>query len=277
MSRHPKLLSHRLRGFGHPEHSKEALIAACRSGVPYLEIDTRASASGTLYAHHDPHIHSATGQRIQFATTFDNDLPPMRPALLRLQELLEHFQANRQPHQTLCLDIKDYGFERTHLELIRSYELDNAVAYLSWCPQVLLRLRELNCRAPLILCHCNLLRFHALGRVFSFLCRNCISRLGHFVIIGSRHYQTSLDHLSHGYQHAYFTSHLPNDLIAALRHSGGGLCVSRHLLCRSLSMLCSTAELNLWTFTAPPQRHDRYLDDPALDVVFSDIAGQLIP
>src|SRR5271165_3623970 len=68
----PKLLSHRGRGFGYPEATVEAARAALRSGVRYLELDTRVDADGVIRARHGARIRTA------FGLTALHDLPAER-------------------------------------------------------------------------------------------------------------------------------------------------------------------------------------------------------
>lgn len=64
-----KLLSHRLRGFGLPDHSSSTLNRALRAPVPYLEEDARESRDRKIYLYHDPRTGRDLDARLRIAET----------------------------------------------------------------------------------------------------------------------------------------------------------------------------------------------------------------
>jgi len=272
---HHKLLTHRLRGFGAPEHSAAALRAALAAGVPYLEIDTRASADGAIFIHHD---HTTRSPRRHIAHTRAHEVAQVRLGngehLLLLDDALRLFARVRRPHQRLCLDIKDFGFEAEHLRLVRACGVEAHVHFISWIPHTLARLHELGTTAPLHLSHTSLLEYPLLA-LLSRPWRRAVRRFGPFVLLGTDRHATPLD-LRHGYQHSLVCDRLPAPLLDILTRSGGGICVHYRLAGRRLAAFCRDHGLQLWVFTARSASKWRELASrPELDVVFTDAASSI--
>jgi glycerophosphoryl diester phosphodiesterase len=273
---HAKLLSHRARGFGAPEHSAEALRRATRSSVAFIEIDTRASADGALFVHHDPVTRSprlrfaqADTHALAAATTEDGE------PILRLEDALRMFAVRSHRAQRLCLDIKDHGFEEEHLRLVRRAGLEDHVHFISWIPQALVRLHQLGTTAPLHLSHASLLQFPALAWL-SRPWRRSIRRIGRFVLMGHNRHEDPLDDLRHGFQHALVCDTLPAPLLDILARSGGGICVHYALAGRRLGAFCREHGLELWVFTARNRAHyERLAARSDVAVVFTDAAGSI--
>ncbi|HSJ09202.1 MAG TPA: glycerophosphodiester phosphodiesterase [Longimicrobiales bacterium] len=273
---HPKLLSHRARGFGAPEHTAEALRRATHSSVAFIELDTRASADGALFVHHDPVTRSP---RLRFAqsdahtlatATHDNGEP-----ILRLEDALRMFAARTHRTQRLCLDIKDHGFEDEHLRLVRRAGLESHVHFISWIPQTLVRLHQLGTTAPLHLSHASLLQFPALAWL-SRPWRRSVRRIGRFVLMGHHRHEDPLDDLRHGFQHALVSDTLPTSLLGILARSGGGICVHYALAGHRLGAFCREHGLELWVFTARSRAHyERLAGRSDVSVVFADAAGSI--
>lgn len=273
-----KLLSHRLRGFSTFEHTPSALDRACASAVPYLEVDTRVSQDGHIYLYHDAQTGRDVNRACVFARSpaaqldqllFINDEP-----LLTLQTALQRFQNRTFSDQRLCLDVKDYGFEEKHLQLVRNAGLDDHVYFISWIPQTLLRLHELGVETPLFLSHSNLTAWGKPGRLLTALLRDKMFALGSYVIQGANRATSDLGRWRHGYNHALVCQQLPDPLLAIMASSGGGLCVHRSLYDEALARYCLQHGLKLWLYavnTPHQYAHDAAL--PAVDVVFSDDAS----
>jgi glycerophosphoryl diester phosphodiesterase len=270
-----KLLSHRLRGFGVPENTDAAIEAACAAGIRYLEIDTRVDEDGVIYVRHDPWAgarRSLSG-RPPANRTRDNLPPSLRGRLFRLEQALRLFSNCSQPSQKLCIDIKDYGFEDVHLELVRQAGLEERVYFVSWIPQTILRLRALGAKSPLVLSYCDIGRLGWLGRIVEGVLANQCRRCGRFVILGRNRGVDQLGPLAQGFQHGLFCIGLPLPLVEALRDSRGGICVQRQLVDRTLIKRCTGQDLQLWTFSvATTAEFLQYAQQPGVDVVFCDQA-----
>ena len=270
-----KLLSHRLRGFGPPENTGAAMQAACKAGIRYLEIDTRASQDGVIYVRHDPWISLLRSLSISPITAHnvEDSSRARRGELFRLEEALQLFSNYSNASQKLCIDIKDYGFEDLHLELVRQAGLEARVHFVSWIPQTILRLHLLGTTSPLVLSYCDLGRFGWLGRTVERILENRFVRFGLYVIIGRNRCSEAPGSLAQGFQHALFCADLPTALIEVLRNSRGGICVQRHLVNRKLIRRCARLGLQLWTFSVSTKASFVQLaKQPGVDVVFCDRA-----
>ena len=272
-----KLLSHRLRGFSTLEHTPSALDRACASSVPFLEVDTRVSQDGHIYLYHNAKTGRDVSQACVFARSSAAQIDQLRfindEPLLTLKEALQRFQHRTLPNQILCLDVKDYGFEEKHLQLVRQAGLDDHVYFISWIPQTLLRLHELGVETPLFLSHWNLTAWGGRGRLLTALLRDKMFTLGSYVIQGTNRAATDLGVWRHGYNHTLVCQQLPEPLLAIIASSGGGLCLHRSLYDEALATYCLQHGLKLWLYavnTPHQYAHDAAL--PAVDVVFSDDA-----
>ncbi len=164
------LLSHRLRGFSPHEASLSALAEAVRSPIPYLEVDTRLSADGEILVVHDTRydrLARASG-RVRDLPTRSSGPPLFKGApeerIGRFEELAGRFAA-AGTRQVLMVDIKDFGAEEEHYEILARHRLLDRVHIISWLPEVLLRCREIDPRLPLSFSHIPLTRHPAALRV----------------------------------------------------------------------------------------------------------------
>ena len=277
----PKLLSHRLRGFGDCENAGAALRAACGSGVPWLEVDTRVSADGVIFLHHDPTISLPADPKARIAETRWETLGAFRhpdgEPLLSLADALQLFAQRGGASQRFCIDIKDYGFESEHVALVRELGLENKVCFVSWIPQTIQRLHELGTSCPLILSYCSTFDLGPLGPLIDrWLARRTL-RMGPLVALGQQSAQAPLDSLSHGFQHAFFCSQLQQPLLAAVGANHGGVCVQRRLVGPHLMRYCNEQGIQLWTFSVRTKSaFIREATRPDVDVVFCDDAPRVL-
>lgn len=252
-----KLVSHRLRGFAPREHDLDSLTRVSRVDVPYLEIDTRATADGGLFVGHDPLNDGGT-------------------ASASLDRALALFAEHARPDQRLCLDIKDAGTESRHLDAVRAHGLEDRIVFVSWCPQVLLGLDALGTRAPLFLSHLNLRFLGGVGAALGRLLAKVVFRLGGVVVLGQDRWNAELGSFERGYQHCLVAHALDRRLAAALARNGGGILVFAATAGPSLRRYCRVQGLKLGVFnTRGPDRYARWavLDD--IFLVFSDDAPEV--
>lgn len=272
-----KLLSHRLRGFSEFEHSPSALHEAIRSGVHYLEVDTRTTSDGQIYLYHDPVTGPEISRRVEIARSTSTEVEALRfrngDPMLPLERALSVF-AEQSQRQILCLDIKDLGQEEAHLAQVRDAGIEDRICWVSWIPQTLLRLDALGATSPLLLSHFNLHGLRAVGSSLSGWLGDRPLRMGHFVVLGREACSIPLHGLESGYQHALVASDLPDDLVEVLAGSGGGICVPKMLVGPRLTQYTQQHGLQLWTFSVLGSgAFVRYASRPGVDVVFCDDAA----
>ena len=211
------------------------------------------------FARHD----SAVVRRIRY---------PSGEGLLELDDALAIFAARRFTAQRLCLDVKDAGFEEAHITLARRHGVEASIIWMSWVPESLARLRQLGASGPLVLAHCNLLRFWSLGDWLDAACARLELRMSHIVLRGARHAHR-LPQRAHGFQHGLLCARLPATVERLLVESGGGVCVHRSLLSGALQRYCRDTGLQLWVFRAStPAAYTRFAIDRGIDMVFCDDA-----
>ena len=282
ITRLKKLLSHRVRGYSAIEHSPSAFRKACKSPVQYIEIDTRVSKDGEIYVYHDTVFNNRNKKQRIYLSKIDSSiinesLYSDGQKILLLQEALDIFRNRIYDNQILCIDIKDFGFEKKHLEMVRNAGLENNVCFVSWMPQSLVALKELGAQTPLILSHWNLIRFGIVSKLLCWFFRNGWLRIFHFIIIGHNKFSTPLANFAHGFQHGYFSNELPDNLADILAQSNGGICVNLMVVSKKLINYCKKKNLKLWVFSVKDKKSfDRYNILDGIDVIFCDNAAKLV-
>jgi glycerophosphoryl diester phosphodiesterase len=265
-----KLLSHRARGFGFPDNSARAVVAAVEAGMEFVEIDTRVSKDGVVFAHHDPKVKTANG-RVSISKLTAAEIED-RSSLETLRTVVEAFAEVAERGAKLCVDIKDYGFEAEHLEAIAGLAKTRNVVVGSWSPRSLLTVHRLNPDIPLILYFTPMIRLGWLGRGLSRLIRNREFGIGSLVFFGSEASKAE-PKTKHriGKQLAMITDRIPDEISSALLASGGGIVVSNYLLCSKLRVsLPGFDGLELWIFTANTELELDRCEALGVDVAFTD-------
>ncbi|MGE4298369.1 MAG: hypothetical protein AB7E47_10105 [Desulfovibrionaceae bacterium] len=243
--------------------------------MKYLEIDTRVSRDGKIYINHNP----ATGQnhscQVVFKETDSSQLNTITfkngEELLSLANTLEIFSRLSNLGQILCIDIKDFGFEKEHLKLVKQFNLEDRVAFVSWIPQTLISLAELGTSSPLVLSHFNTTVMGNVGKILTKACRKLILPFSHFVLLGQDSYSRPLGDKSVGYQHAILLHTIPDSILKMLTINGGGICTHRSMATRKLSQYCKQVGLSLWVFSASTiSTFDKCTKELNADVVFCE-------
>ena len=145
---HTRVLTHRIRGFGPAEGSLGNLAAAIKAGVRLVEVDTRHTADQRIVVHHSPclgsittgsgligELHSEEVFKQRFLRKPDECLAPLEAFL----DVARHVG-----DLELWIDIKDYGLESKYIELVRDYGIQEKVRLISWIPETVVRLRQLD-------------------------------------------------------------------------------------------------------------------------------------
>lgn len=270
-----KMVSHRLKGFSQYEHSLSALKNACESGFHYLEVDTRVSKDGVIYVHHGSSTSTDYTKKINFAQSLSSEINNIRfkntENILTLEECLNVFKDRKNRTQKLCLDIKDYGFEERHLDLVKSFDLEDNVVFVSWIPQTLIRLKEIGSTSPLILSHWNLISYKSLGKFAVDIFSNKIVSFGGYVLLGNNKFNSPLGRFSKGFQYAILMQKIPEDLLNILELSGGGICVHKKMLSKYLVQYCQQNNIKLWIFSVSDKGElYKYANEYSVDAVFCD-------
>ncbi len=274
-----KLLSHRLRGLAEFEHSSDSFKQTGSLKIKYFELDTRVSKDGVIYVFHDNkfkvsgvshEIANLTAKEITYLNHKKDD------ELLLLRDALQLFSEHASQDQMLCIDIKDYGFEKEHLDLVREYHLEHRVIFITWIPQAIIRLKEIGARTPLILSCWNIRKLDPVGKLISHAVSGFARSFRHYVVLGESRITDSLQGLSIGFQHALVCTEIPEVLLNILEDSGGGICIHKSMYCRNVGDYCKANNLQLWLYNENnPQKFKRLAENDLVHVIFSDMAPTL--
>jgi len=271
-----KALSHRLRGFSDYELSASALEKAIESGIKYLEIDVRASSDNVLYLYHDPCTGKDTSETFCFSSTNSNDIKKVHyknsENIIPLETALNLFKMKKKDYQILCIDIKDYGYEKNYVNLVKKFELEDNTIFISWIPQTIIGLNQLSIKSPLILSHFNFTNYYwFIGDIISYLFKNSKISLLKYVILGSNRYNDSLTNIDKGYQHCLLSQQLPSNLESILSSSKGGICIPKNMLSQELIDYCKEKKLKIWIFSVTSvQEFKKYSSNDQINVIFCD-------
>lgn len=249
-----QILSHRLRGFDNYEHTEKAITEAIKSDILYLEIDTRVSKDKVIYVYHDATYPISNGKKInitQVNSNFIQKTPHLYGhTILTLDRLLEIFSNRINKKQKLCIDIKDYGFEKEHIKLVEKYNLLNYIIWISWIPQTLIELHKLIPNTSKVLSFIPLQKFYLMANILEKLPIIKIPFID-IVVMGKKYFNSSLTtkNLAIGFQHAYLTKELPIELVNLLKSSQGGICIQKEFFTKDIKEYCKTHNLILFLFS----------------------------
>lgn len=149
-------ISHRFRGFSDVENTIQGLNAALDFGVHQIEFDIRVAECGTPMIYHDEAAKDASGKARFICEIMQRDFAgaggdfhhmPTADALF--QAIAIHANQDCQ----LLIDIKDAGFEEMIYALARSYRLTNRITWVSWLPEVLYAMNDIELGQKLCLSH----------------------------------------------------------------------------------------------------------------------------
>ena len=148
------LISHRFRGFGEEENTIGSMRGALDWGVEIVEFDVRMAKCGTPMVYHDEHAPAKTAMRYLsrvMARDFDAQGGRFR-SMPTLDDLLQSAADHPNPAR-LLVDVKDAGFEEAIVALVRYHRLQDRVVYVSWLPEVLYAVSDLEPEAALCFSH----------------------------------------------------------------------------------------------------------------------------
>jgi glycerophosphoryl diester phosphodiesterase len=271
-----KLLSHRFRGLADIEYSRHCFTDIGLLAIKYFELDTRISKDGVIFVYHDSKLRMR-GAFLKIAKTSAKEISSFKytngEGLLMLADALQLFAQHANQNQFLCIDIKDYGFEKEHLNLVRKYHLEDRVFFISWIPQVILKLKAAGTHSPLIFACWKIRKMHTLGDFIAHLVRNRIWPFKHYIMMGGNRITDDLLGFSTGYQHALVCTDLPRLLLQAIQESGGGICIHKAMYCEKVAEFCQRNHTQLWLYNEnKPEKFKRLADDNRVHVIFSDNA-----
>lgn len=156
MVRLEHLISHRFRGFSKHENTLAGFKNALDFGVLNLEFDIRVALCGTPMIYHDEYAKDAKGRKHYIADVLAANFADLGGTFDRMptaENLFKCASGHPNTDAKLLIDIKDAGFEEAIHALVCEQRLQDRVVYVSWIPNVLYRMHDLNPNIPLCLSH----------------------------------------------------------------------------------------------------------------------------
>jgi len=270
-----EILSHRLRGFDTFEHTEKAIRKAVKSDILYLEIDTRVTKDGVIFVCHDAIYETIDKNKINI-TQVNSSLIYKKPhktghQLLILDRLLKIFSTRINQNQKLCIDIKDFGYEKEHLKLVQKYNLADNIIWVSWIPQTLLVLHKLVPTMPKVLSFMPLQKFGIIGSIFEKISIIKIPFIN-IVVMGKKYFNTDLKkkNFAVGFQHAYLAKELSLELLNILKESNGGICIQKEFFTDEIKRYSKQNHLALLLFSINSKEEYEHYSKYNANILFAD-------
>ena len=150
------LISHRFRGFAPYENTLEGFVAALDFGALNLEFDIRAARCGTPMIYHDAYAKDGKGVTRNLCDYMASEYAKLGGTFSHIptaEALLEAAGSHSNQQANLLIDIKDAGFEVEILALVNLFRLQDRVVYVSWVPETLYVIHNMDPSAALCLSH----------------------------------------------------------------------------------------------------------------------------
>ena len=147
-SRERKVLSHRARGFGKDEASKEALETILTERIAEVEFDIRFTKDRRAVIHHNSSMGESAGKSefVKDLTLEEMEGVPYKNGeqVCSLEAFFKMVKETGNNSTKINIDIKDFGEQELDeiLDLIHSHNMEHRVALVSWLPQSLQYLYE---------------------------------------------------------------------------------------------------------------------------------------
>jgi glycerophosphoryl diester phosphodiesterase len=133
------VISHRCRGFAHPENSLRAVRAALASKADAIEIDVRLTKDRKWVVVHNPFVKEERA----VLRVHERLASQIKAEATRLDKMLALFAADGNG-KTLFIDVKDVGEERQLVRFIAEYGIKDATVVIAWEPEVLRRVHAID-------------------------------------------------------------------------------------------------------------------------------------
>ncbi|GHB03299.1 hypothetical protein GCM10009069_27490 [Algimonas arctica] len=132
------------------------LISALDFGVKQIEFDIRLTRCGTPIITHDESAHDYRGHVHKICEIMAKDMPALGGDFARMPSARDLFAAIASHENSGCLlliDVKDAGFEKMLYALCAEYRLRERSIWVSWLPEVLYAVHEIDPKARTCLSH----------------------------------------------------------------------------------------------------------------------------
>ncbi len=150
------LIAHRFRGFTTYENSLEGLHAALDFGVKQIEFDIRVTKCGTPLIYHDEYALDKNGNLHHLKDVKASALKTLGGVFSHMtsaEALFAAIAAHANQDVKILIDMKDAGFEDMLYALVRANHLEDRALWVSWLPETLYAIHDLDPKAKLCLSH----------------------------------------------------------------------------------------------------------------------------
>jgi len=150
------LIAHRFRGFTFFENSLNGLNAALDFGVKQIEFDIRVTKCGTPLIYHDEYAADKTGKRHHIKDIWTHEREALGGTFAHMptaEALFAAIAAHPNQDAKILIDMKDAGFEVMLYALIRANRLEGRALWVSWLPETLYAIHEIDPDAKLCFSH----------------------------------------------------------------------------------------------------------------------------
>lgn len=134
----------------------EGLISALDFGVKQIEFDIRLTRCGTPIITHDESARDSRGTLHKICNVMAKDLPVLGGDFARMPSARNLFAAIANHENSDCIlliDVKDAGFEDMLYALCAEHRLRGRSIWVSWLPEVLYAIHDLDAKARTCLSH----------------------------------------------------------------------------------------------------------------------------
>ncbi|MEM9600245.1 MAG: glycerophosphodiester phosphodiesterase family protein [Pseudomonadota bacterium] len=134
----------------------QGLNAALDFGVRQIEFDIRLTRCGTPLITHDEAAHDAQGRLRKISDIYARDLPQLGGDFAYMptaDELFGAIAAHGDQDCRILIDVKDAGFEDMLYALCSFYRLRRRAVWVSWLPEVLYAIHDIDPDAQSCLSH----------------------------------------------------------------------------------------------------------------------------
>ena len=150
------LISHRFREFSEHENTTEGLNEALDFGVQKIEFDIRVARCGTPMIYHDENALDQAGKLRHLYEVMASEFERLGGAFGHMPSVDALFKAISEHDNSTCellVDIKDAGFEDVIYALAKIYNLTSRIVWVSWLPEVLYAMNDIESGQRLCLSH----------------------------------------------------------------------------------------------------------------------------
>ena len=150
------LIAHRFRGFTPYENSLAGLNAVLDFGALQVEFDIRVTKCGTPLIYHDEYALDKNGKLHHVKDIRADERQALGGVFAHMptaEALFAAIAAHKNKDAKLLIDMKDAGFEDMLYALVRANKLEDRAVWVSWLPETLYAIRDLDANSALCLSH----------------------------------------------------------------------------------------------------------------------------